>query len=179
MTELISPTRESWPRRGVHLLAGALGAVSILLILVMMVATVSDVISRLVVGRPIAGVIEMGEVLMVAIVFLGLAYTESKGAHVRMTLVIRKLPPRTAAVATMLGLALVLFVVAWMTIVTGERALTSFDSQETRFGLVQIPVWPARVALAVGLAAYFAELLPRFTDNLRVAVRPDASRADY
>jgi TRAP-type C4-dicarboxylate transport system permease small subunit len=167
------------PRRAVHLLARVLAALSVVLILVMMVATVADVISRLVVGRPIAGVIEMGEVLMVAIVFLGLAYTESQGGHVSMTLVIRKLRPQAAAAATSLGLALVLFVVAWMTIVTGDRALESFESQEARFGLVQIPVWPARVALAIGLLAYFAELLPRFADNIRQAVRPHAPSVDH
>lgn len=165
-------------RRAIVMVARLLAAVSVLLILFMMVSTVADVGRRQLAGKAIDGVIEMGEVLMVSTVFLGLAYAETRGAHVNMTLVIRKLPPRIAAIANSLGLLLVLFVVGWMVYVTGLRAYDSFSANEYRFGLVQIPIWPARVALAVGLAAYFAALLPRFVDDLRSIFRPARAPAD-
>ncbi len=168
--------RVSWPRRAINLVARGLAAVAVLLIIFMMVSTVADVISRQLTGQAIPGVIEVGEVLMVSTVFLGLAYAETRGAHVNMNLVIRKLPPRIASIATSLGLLLVLFVVGWMVIVTGMRAVEAFEVQEYRFGLVQIPVWPARIALAVGLAAYFLSLLPRLADDLRGIFRPREAR---
>lgn len=160
-------------RRIIVRVARGLGAVSALLIVFMMVSTVADVSRRQFAGEAIPGVIEMGEVLMVATVFLGLAYTEVRGAHVNMTLLVRKLPPRIAAMANTVGLLLVLFVVGWMVYVTGVRAFEAFEIKEYRFGLVQIPIWPARVALAVGLAAYFAALLPRLVDNVRGIIRPE------
>lgn len=158
-------------RRILHTVSRVLGWVSALIIAFMMFATVADVTRRLMTGKPIPGVIEMGEVLMVATVFLGLAYAEFRGAHVRMDLVIRKFSPRTAAAVNSLGLLLVLVILAWMVYVTGERAVTSIETQEYRFGLVQIPVWPGRLAIAIGLAAYFSELLPRFIDNIRKILR--------
>ncbi|GAA1821532.1 TRAP transporter small permease subunit [Nesterenkonia flava] len=153
--------------RAVTLMARLLAGVAMVIIVFMMVATVADVLRRETTGRAIPGVIEMGEVLMVASVFLGLAFAETRGAHVHMNIVLRRLPERTAAVVTSVGLVLVLLVVGWMAIVTGERAWAAFQTQEYRFGLVQIPVWPARIALALGLAAYFFSLLPRLSDALR------------
>lgn len=153
--------------RAILVMARLLAGMAMLIIVFMMVATVADVLRREMTGRAIPGVIEMGEVLMVASVFLGLAYAETRGAHVNMNIVLRRLPDRTAAVVMSIGMVLVLLVVGWMAIVTGQRAWAAFETQEYRFGLVQIPVWPARVALALGLAAYFFSLLPRFTDALR------------
>lgn len=142
----------------------------------MMVATVADVSRRFLLGMPIPGVTEMGEVLMVVSVFLGLAFTQSRHAHVNVTLVLDKLPPRVAAIMTSIGLLLVLAVLAWMVIVTSGRALDSIEMNEYRFGLVQIPVWPGRVAIAVGLAAYFLELIPNTINDLRQVFAKSPSR---
>lgn len=177
MSEQLTKQGGGRTRRAIIMVARGLAAVSALLIILMMVSTVADVSRRQLAGEAIPGVIELGEVLMVATVFLGLAYTETRGAHVNMTLVIRKLPPRVAAIANTSGLLLVLFVVGWMVYVTGDRAVEATEAQEYRFGLVQIPVWPARIALAVGLASYFLALLPSLADNIRKITRPQAASA--
>lgn len=61
-------------------------------------------------------------------------------------------------------------VVGWMVLVTADRALASFEVREFRFGLVRVPVWPARIAIAVGLAAYLLELVIRLIDDTRAAL---------
>lgn len=155
------------------LIARLLAGVAMLVIVYMMVAIVADVIRRQTTGRAIPGVVEMGEVLMVASVFLGLAYAETRGAHVNMSLVVRRLPERAAAVITAIGVLVVIVVIGWMALATGERAWTSFLSQEYRFGLVQIPVWPARVVLVIGLVAYLFTLFPRFFEAVRALRRGD------
>ncbi|MHA7140408.1 TRAP transporter small permease subunit [Arthrobacter sp. Sr33] len=178
MSEQLTEEGGGRTRRAIIIVARVLAAISGLLIVLMMVSTVADVSRRQFLGEAIPGVIEMGEVLMVATVFLGLAYTEIGGKHVNMTLVIRKLPPRMAAIANTVGLLLVLFVVGWMVYVTGERAIEATEAQEYRFGLVQIPVWPARIALAVGLTAYFLALVARLPGNIRNITAPRQAPAD-
>lgn len=157
-------------RRVVHGIVKAFGYVAVACIAFMLVAIVADVTRRSVAGKSVPGVVELGEVMMVAIVFLGLGYAESRGAHVSMTLLVNRLRPRTAAMVNGLGLLLVVGVIGWMVYVTADRALESVAVQEYRFGLVRVPVWPARVAVAVGLAVYFLELVFRLLDDLR-AVR--------
>jgi TRAP-type C4-dicarboxylate transport system permease small subunit len=174
MTVHTSPPRHSVPRRVVHGISLTLGGVAAVTIVFMMVATVADVWMRYFTGSPIAGVTEVGEVLMVVSVFLGLALAEYRGAHVRVTIVLEKLPPRFAAIISSGCMLLVLVLLAWMVWVTAGRALDSIESNEFRFGLVQIPVWPGRVAIAVGLAAYFLEAVPRLIDTVRNAFARDA-----
>lgn len=171
-------------RRVVHAATQVLAFLAIVCIVVVLVATVADVTRRGLTGQSVKGVTELGEVLMVAIVFLGLGFAESRGAHVSMTFLVRRLRPRAAAVLNALGLALVVVVVGWMVYVTADRALASVAVQEYRFGLVRVPVWPARIAIAVGLAAYALELLFRLLDDVRAAraphdERPVASEAQH
>lgn len=156
-------------RRAVHAVTQALAFLAAVCIVVALVATVADVTRRSVSGQSVKGVIELGEVLMVAIVFLGLGYAESRGAHVSMTALVRRMRPETKAVVNVLGLLLMTLIVGWMVFVTADRAIDSVAAQEYRFGLVQIPVWPARIAIAVGLAAYALELLFRLFDNIQIA----------
>lgn len=164
-------------RRVVHQATQVLALIAVLCIVVMLVAIVADVTRRTLFGESVAGVVELAEVMMVAIVFLGLGFAERRGAHVSMTLLIRKLPPRAAAVVNGLGLLLVVAVVGWMVYVTADRALVSFEDREFRFGLVRVPVWPARIAIAVGLVVYFLELVFRLIDDVRAAMGR-ASEAD-
>lgn len=138
-------------------------------IIFMALATVADVARRTFEGESIAGVLELGEVMMVAITFLGLAYAEYRGAHVSMTLVVRRIPRRIAAVINAAGLLLIVVVVAWMFLVTFDRAVESYAEGEYRFGLVQVAIWPARIAIVVGLAAYLIELVFRLVDDVRLA----------
>jgi len=156
-------------RRTVHQATQVLAFIAVLCIVVILFAIVADVTRRTLFGKSVEGVVELSEVMMVAIVFLGLGFAERRGAHVSMTLLVRKLPPRTAAVVNGLGLLLVVAVVGWMIYVTGDRALASFEDREFRFGLVRVPVWPARIAIAVGLGAYFLELAFRLIDDVRAA----------
>jgi TRAP-type C4-dicarboxylate transport system permease small subunit len=167
-------------RKTVHQITQVLAFIAVLCIVVILFAIVADVTRRTLFGKSVEGVVELGEVMMVAIVFLGLGFAERRGAHVSMTLLVRKLSPRTAAIVNGLGLLLVVAVVGWMVYVTADRALISFADREFRFGLVRIPVWPARIAIAVGLAAYFLELIFRLIDDVRAAMgrAPATAAAD-
>ena len=51
-----------------------------------------------------------------------------------------------------LALFMALAVLAVMTLQTGKRALRSIESGEYRFGIIEIPIWPARTAVVLGLA---------------------------
>lgn len=169
MSDLGGVRSDSQIRRVVHGLTQAMAFLAVFCIVAMLIAIVADVTRRSLAGKAVPGVVELGEVAMVVIVFLGLGFAERRGAHVAMTLVVRKLAPRTAAIVNGLGLLLVVVVVGWMVWVTADRALDSFAVKEYRFGLVRVPVWPARIAIAVGLAVYFLELVFRLIDDVRAA----------
>lgn len=135
-----------------------------------MVSTAADVTSRQVTGSSIPGVVEYSEVLMVGLIFLGLAYAQRVGAHIGVDLVTERMPVRVAHLVRSVGLVIAIGVVAIMGWETLEVALRSFESREFRFGLVQVPIWPARLLIPIGLGALLLELAISLYDEV-VALR--------
>lgn len=153
-------------RAVVNALTRASAFLAVLCIVIMMLATIADVTSRILTSKPISGVYESGEVMMVAIVFLSLGYAESKRAHVSVTLLTARLPRKAASILTSVGLIIVLAVVVWMVLASFARAEMSIVNNEFRYGLVAIPIWPARIVVVVGLVGYLLELCFRLIDTV-------------
>lgn len=165
-TNLRKTPEEFLARRVIHYLSKFFAWFAVSIITFMMIAITADVLRRYFTGASIPGVTEMGEILMVGSVFCGLAYAESQKAHVNVTLFLDHLPPRLGYILNIIGLIIVLIILIWMVVVTSERALVSIAQNEFRFGLVRVPVWPGRIAIALGLMAYFFEVLIRLVDEI-------------
>ncbi len=70
----------------------------------------------------------------------------------------------------LLGHAVLCGLVAWMTVETAQAALHSFLVGEYRFGLLQMPIWPARLMIPLGLGVLFLELLVDGRDLVRALI---------
>ncbi len=127
----------------------AAGLAGVALILLALIGT-ADVIGSQFFGVPVPGTVEIGASLMVAGIALGLPMAQRARRHVRVEILVSRLPPRTRAVLDIfaqLSLALMLAGIAWM----GWRMfLTSISTSEFAQGLIELPTWPARLALALG-----------------------------
>ena len=121
--------------------------------------TLADVALRTLFGRGIDGTLEYTETLLVIGVFASLAYAQSTGTHIATSVVTSNVPAPLArtlnAVVGAVG-ALVLSVTAWA---AGERFLQSLATNEYAMGVARVDLWPARLAVAVGLAVYLFEYL--------------------
>ena len=78
----------------------------------MMIAVSTDVARRTATGRPIPGANELTVLLIVAVIFLGLAEAERTDTHVRMRLLTSRLPDRIAAAFRSIALGLAVGVTA-------------------------------------------------------------------
>jgi TRAP-type C4-dicarboxylate transport system permease small subunit len=127
----------------------AAGLAGVALILMALIGT-ADVIGTQFLGRPVPGTVEIGSSLMVAGIALGLPRAQYARRHVRVEVVVDRLQPRLRAVldiVAQISLALLLAGIAWM----GWRMfLTSIATKEFSQGLIEIALWPARLALALG-----------------------------
>lgn len=120
-------------------------------VILLMAATVIDVVSRSATGRGLPGVIEMTEVILVATVFIAMITAGRDGQHIRVVLLTDRVPAAAARVLRLTGLLLSLGIVAWLSWATIEKAIVAVHTAEYRFGLINVPVWPARIAIPVGL----------------------------
>jgi TRAP-type C4-dicarboxylate transport system permease small subunit len=96
--------------KGVSLMNSALKYVCVGLLLFMMALGTVDVIGRYLFNNPILGTLEVFEILLPAIVLLGLGYTQESKGHVSMDLLVTQLSPRTKTILeiVMNGCALVI-----------------------------------------------------------------------
>ncbi len=131
-------------------LIGWFNALAAAVIFILMLLVSADVTGRYVFSHPVAGTFEAGEVLLVFIVFLGLAYSQYNKGHIRIELLTSRLPDRLKPLADMLTHAVGFAMFAVIFYETGRYSLESFRIKEVAMGMVYVPVWPARFAVPIG-----------------------------
>jgi len=140
-------------------------------IFALMLIGVVHVLGRKFFNLPIFGYIDIVEIMMAFLVFLGIAYTERLGGHIRMELFVSYLKGRWLAsfelAGVVLGLALcgVLLVYSWD---HAMRALYLGDSSID----AQIPLWPSKIIVPVSLALLLVRLLISLWAYLRILLDP-------
>ena len=154
--------------RGCALLSG-------IALLLMMVAGAADVITTNLdlIGLPslpIPAVFEFMATMMVVNVFLAMAIAQARRSHIRVEVIVNRLPGGARRAADILQhlLATVLFgLIAWFGWAAGAH---SVSVGEYAPGIINFPVWPARLILGFGatlmavqcLLDMLAVIWPRF-----------------
>lgn len=126
------------------------GVIAGLTILVMMLSTTVDTTLRYVFSRPVPGVFELNEVLLVVCVFMGLAWTQIERGHIRVVLILRRLPPKWIVAVDLLVWIICLVIITLFGIQSAKEAIHSFHIQEFRWGSVQMPIWWAKALVPIG-----------------------------
>ncbi|MEM9146216.1 MAG: TRAP transporter small permease [Pseudomonadota bacterium] len=135
------------------LLLGGIG------LLMSMFLGVADIVGTQVLHVPVPGPYEITESSMVLIVFGALAYAQIRRAHIRVELLHAQMGPRTQAAMDVIAdlAALVFFgLLLWQAVLEAQYSL---QIGEATVGLIRIPLWPARIVLAVGTGLLILQLL--------------------
>ncbi len=143
--------------RWLKVLSAALAAVGALVLVYLMVATSVDVFLRNTTGRGLHGVVEYSEILMAALVFLGLGQAQRTDAHIAVDIVVRRLPRPAERVVTTAGLVVTVVVLLFLAYATANSAVESFQAGERHYGVAAVPMWPARASIPLGLTVMALE----------------------
>lgn len=96
--------------KGISLINSALRNVCMSLLFVMMMLGTVDVSGRYLFNKPILGTFEIFEILLPAIVLLGLGYTQENKAHVRMEILVSRLSSRKQTILNFVTNGCALFI---------------------------------------------------------------------
>ncbi|MEZ5653927.1 MAG: TRAP transporter small permease [Burkholderiaceae bacterium] len=135
-----------------------LGAASGIATLAMILLIVPDVLLRKMAGVTIPGASEASVLLLVLLAYLGMAGAQAKQAHFSADFLILRLPPgwRHGLRIVVLVLSLVfVLAVGWLAV---GSAWESTLRGEASFGIVQFPIWPSRIAVALGFTLLALQL---------------------
>jgi len=129
-------------------------------LLLFQVASVSiDVLMRYLFDMPIRAVISLNEWSLLFIAFLGAAWLQRQGGHVRMDILIDRFGPRFAAVLDLFGMVLgiaVCVALVWFgTAVTWEKYTTGVYDY---FKLREVPIYVVYVVIPVGSLLFLLQL---------------------
>ena len=135
--------------------------ISIAVMIFVVFCVVANVVGRYILRQPIVGTVELVQILAVIIVFFVLAYTELKGSHVSVDLLVSRLPRRAQAILgfimSLLSAVLAGFIF-WQGLSMGLRDL--FPVPVTTVTL-SIPTAPFLFAMSFGSLLFALALLIR------------------
>ena len=133
--------------------------------LLVLLATV-NILGRWIFSSPISGYVDWVEQAMAFIAFLGIAYTQRMGGHIRMDILVGKFRGRylwfTEMVTTLLMLA-VTSVLIYGSYMHFWRAYSIGDSSLD----INLPTWPAKLVVPIALTILAMRLLLQLWGYLR------------
>jgi TRAP-type C4-dicarboxylate transport system permease small subunit len=128
-----------------------------MLFILMLIGT-ADVIGRYLFNSPILGEVELSKILTVGIVILGWAYVQANKAHIRLTFVVSRFPPRAQAITDFVTsiLSLVLFsLIAWQAVMVGLQCL----EEHRVITIIHIPVAAMHFMVSAGASLICLEFI--------------------
>lgn len=137
------------------------------LLIPMMLITSGEVVGRAVWSRPIPGSMELSSYMLAVFILLGIAYTQQAKGHIRVTMLVSRLPERAGLILDVLTTMMSLFIIAvmaWQGLVVGLEERTVSD-------MLRIPQFPFKLLVAVGGFFLCLELLIDLADGLRKVIR--------
>jgi len=142
----------------------------------LMLIGVVQIFGRKLFNAPIFGYIDIVEIAMSALVFLGLAYTERLGGHIRMELFVSHLKGRALWTFELLGVLTGLAIVGVLVIYSYTHAMRAYYSGDTTID-AQYLLWPSKMVVCLSLALLFLRLLVSLWGYLRLLIDPTAEPA--
>jgi len=135
-------------------------AIAAIAVVVMMLSISIDTVGRYLFNRPITGNFEFISLyLMVILGFMAAARTYSLGGHIRLDLLMPRLPRRVGEALERLNALAAGAAFAVFTYSSSEEALDKLVNLHTTFGVIQFPVYLSYAWMPLGAALLTLRLL--------------------
>ncbi len=146
-----------------------MGYVAAVIIFCLMIITVADVIGRYFLSSPVPGAVELSALMLVIIVALGLGWCALARGHVKVDLIMDRLPPKVQFVIdnAMLAITFVfLGILSWQNFVESQRAVQ-------RSSILDLSPMPFFLMFAIGLAIFCLCTLVVLIENIKKGVEKE------
>ena len=138
-----------------------------------MVFVCVEVVARTALNASIFGFLDVIELSMAAFAFLGAAYCQRLGGHIRMDLAVAQLRGRWLWAAEALATLVALVVFALLIKGTFDHFLRAWTIGDTTID-AELKTWPSKLLAPIGLSFLWLRLLLNLFGYLRLLRHPDA-----
>ncbi len=150
--------------RALHILEGYMALISGLAIFSLMILAVISVGGRNLLNAPLPGYVDWIEQVMPLIAFMGVAYTQRSGGHIRMDILVGKLRGRALWGAEFITTTAMLILILFMIWGSYSHFLRAFDfnapywSRDSSID-ISIPLWPAKLLAPIAFSVLGLRLI--------------------
>ena len=142
-------------------------------IFALMWLTMAEVLGRRLFNSPVPGAIDYIEVGMAVFAFMGAAYCQRQGGHVRMDLLVVNLKGRLLWLVEAFAIFVAVVYVGIIVWASAQDTWRSFDLGDDTLD-AHIAVWPSKLVVPIAMALLELRLLVNLWGYLRLLVLPDA-----
>lgn len=151
--------------RTVHSLSNVTRWVGMATLFFMMVFIFVAVIGRSI-HHPLLGDVEIVEFSMLVLIMFSLAYTQLKDGHIKIGIIVDRLPARIQTVIDMVGLAITTIVCSIIGLVFVNSTIEQFTGSYIKSTLLNIPEVPFKIIIAIGFFLWGLEALLKILKTL-------------
>jgi TRAP-type C4-dicarboxylate transport system permease small subunit len=141
-------------------------------VIIMMLYTTVDVAGRYLAKHPAPAAYEFTNMFLIYITFFGVTLVQARGGHMRLSFLYEKVGPRGKALTDLISAIFGLFIVGIITWQGWIYALESWQQGEVTMGAYTVPVFPGRIALAIGATIFLGQYIIDFVRSFALLIRP-------
>lgn len=145
--------------------------VAALAIFVLMLLGVWQVVGRTLFNAPVRGYIDFVELSVSTFAFLGIAYCQRLGGHVRMEMLLKPMRGRLLWGTEIFGTLVALAVVAVLIWYGWGHFLRAYQLGDSTID-AELPVWPSKLAVPVAFGLLWLRLLLQLAGYVRLTLDP-------
>lgn len=145
--------------------------VAALAIFGLMVLGTSQIVLRSVFNAPISGYIDLVELSMAGMAFLGAAYCQRLGSHIRMEILVGRLRGRWLWGFEVFGTLVALAIIGVLIWYGFGHFMRSFEFGDTTID-AEFPVWPSKLLVPIAFTLWFIRLSIQLTGSIRLFLDP-------
>ena len=143
----------------------------VVIFLIVMISTV-NILGRWFFSMPVNGYIDWIEQFMAFFAFLGIAYTQREGGHIRMDMVVSKLKGRIFYITELFTTTIILFLTLVLIYGSSLHFLRAYNIGDTSLD-IDLPTWPAKLVVPVALTFLALRLIIQIWAYIRAIKNND------
>lgn len=156
--------------RQVYRIESALNLLGGIVIFLLVLLATANVLGRWLFDLPITGYVDWIEQAMAFLAFLGVAYTQRDGGHIRMDILVRHLHGRWLWLVELTSTLLILLVTVVLIYGSFLHFLRAYQNGDSSID-IDLPVWPSKLVVTVALTILALRLLLQVWGYLRALIR--------
>jgi C4-dicarboxylate transporter, DctQ subunit len=139
----------------------------------LMILGIFQVVGRQVFNIPVAGYIDWVEVSMAVFAFMGAAYCQRTGTHVRMELFLTKVRLRTRWSMEIMGTVGALIIISVLILYGYDHTMRAFTIGDSTIDS-ELPMWPSKAVVPIAFSLLWLRLFVQLLGFMRLFRNPDA-----